>query len=108
MAHRAVSLQTRVLLFSVRFEVMLGGVLGVLRGVKMVSVSQMGVVSGGFVVAVEVMLGGFVVMACSVLVMLRCLGVMVGCLAGHWQTPFDSHWVREFDPQRIIGDGAHG
>lgn len=67
------------LLFSVRFEVMLGGVLGVLRGVKMVGVGQVGVMRGGFVVAVGVMLGGCMVMACSVLVMLRCLGVMVRC-----------------------------
>jgi hypothetical protein len=72
----------------VRFEVVFGGVLGVLRGVKMVSVGQMGVVRGGFMVAVGVMLSGFMVMARSVLVMLRCLGVMLGCLAGHGEAPF--------------------
>jgi hypothetical protein len=92
----------------VRFKVVLGRVLAVLRGVKMVSVGKVSVVRGGFVVAVGVMPRSFVVMACSVLVMLRCLGVMMGCLAGHGEAPFDSRWVRVFDPQRIIGERAHG
>lgn len=91
-----------------RLEVVFGGVLGVLRGVKMVGVGKVSVVGGGFVVAVGVMLGGFMVMACSVLVMLRCLSVMMGCLAGHGEAPFSSRWVGLFDPQRIIGDAAHG
>ncbi len=97
-----------MLLFPVRFEVVFGGVFGVLGGVNMVSVSQMGVVCGGFVVAVGVVPGGFMVMACSVLVMLRCLGVMLGCLAGHGEAPFGSHWVGEFDPKGIIRDCSHG
>ena len=91
-----------------RFEVVLGGVLGVLRGVKVVSMGKVGVVCGGFVVAVGVILSGFVVMACSVFVMLRCVGVVLGCLTGHGLAPFATRWVREFDPQRIIGDGSHG
>ncbi len=62
---------------------MLSGVLGVLRSVEVVRVRHMGVVRGCFVVAIEMLLGGFVVMACSVLVVLRCLGVMMGCLTGH-------------------------
>lgn len=77
-----------MLLFAVRFEVVFGSVLGVLRGVKMVSMGNVGVVCGGFVVAVGVMPSGFVVMACSVLVMLRCLGVILGCLTGHGLAPF--------------------
>jgi hypothetical protein len=68
---------------AVRFHVVLGGLFGVLLGVDVVSVRQVGVVSGGFVVAVLVMLGGFVVMARSVLVVLRCLLVMLGCFVGH-------------------------
>jgi hypothetical protein len=60
-----------------------GSVLGVFCGVKMVCVRYVCVVSGCGVVAVEVLLGGFAVMACSVFVMIRCLGVMMGCLAGH-------------------------
>jgi len=87
---------------------MFGGVLGVLRGVKIVGEGKVGVVRSGFVVAVGVMPGGFMVMACSVLVMFRCLGVMMGCLAGHGQTPFALHLVGAFDPQRIIGDSAQG
>jgi hypothetical protein len=58
----------------------LGGVLSVLHGVKMVGVGHMSMVSGCFVIAFIVMPGGFVVMARSVLVMFRCLGVMLGCL----------------------------
>jgi hypothetical protein len=92
----------------VRFEVVFGGVLVVLRGVKMMSMGKVSMVRGGFVVAFCVMPGGFVVVACSVLVMLRCLGVMMGCLAGHGEVPFGSRWVELSDPQRIIGDGAHG
>jgi hypothetical protein len=38
-----------------------------------------GVVRGRFVVAFQMMLCGFVVMARSVLVMFRCLGVVVCC-----------------------------
>jgi len=87
----AAQLRENRLFFSVGFEVVLGGVLGMLRGVKLVSVGQMRVVSGCFVVAVEMMPGGFVVVARSVLVVLRCLGMMMGCLAGHGQAPFTSH-----------------
>jgi hypothetical protein len=64
-------------------DVVLGGVLGVLSGVGMVAMRQVGVVGGGFMVAIEVLLGGFVVVARSVLVMLRCLSVMVRCFVGH-------------------------
>jgi hypothetical protein len=67
----------------VRFQMMPGSVLGVVCGVEMVRVRHMGVVCGCCVVAVEMLLGGFAVMACSVFVMIRCLGVMMGCLAGH-------------------------
>ncbi len=84
---------------------MLGGMLVMLRGVKMVSVGQVGVMRGGFVIAVEVMLGGFMVVACSVLVMLRCLGVVMGCLTGHRQAPFALGWgIR---PAEIIEDHAY-
>jgi hypothetical protein len=64
-------------------EMMLRGVFRVLRRVKVMGVSQVRMVSSRLVVPVKVVLGGFVVVACSVLMMLRCLGVMVGCLAGH-------------------------
>ncbi|HUD53913.1 MAG TPA: hypothetical protein VMR02_01710 [Terracidiphilus sp.] len=65
--------------FAVSFNVMLGGMLGVFGGVDGVTMSQVSMVGGRFVVAFLMMRGGFGVMARSVLVMLRCLGVMVGC-----------------------------
>jgi hypothetical protein len=67
------------LLISVGGEVVLGGVLCMFRGMDLVAVREVGVVRGDFVIAIEVLLSGFVVVACSVLVMLRCLGVMMGC-----------------------------
>jgi alanine dehydrogenase len=65
--------------FAVSLNVMLGGMLGVFGGVDGVTMSQVSVVGGGFVVAVQMLLCGFVVMARSVLVVFRCLGVMVCC-----------------------------
>lgn len=63
----------------VRFNVMLGRMFGMFSRMDLVTVGQMRMVCGRFVIPIQVMLGGFVVMACSVLVMLRCLGVMTGC-----------------------------
>jgi len=56
------------------------GMFAVLDGVEVVSLCQMGVMGCCFVVAFVVMAGGFVVVARSVLVMFRCLGMMMGCL----------------------------
>jgi hypothetical protein len=67
------------LLVAVRLNVVLGSVLGMLGGMGVMAMSQMCVVGSGFVVAVQVMLGGFVVMARSVLMMFCRLGVMMGC-----------------------------
>ncbi len=58
---------------------MLGSVLGVFRGMNVVAVSQVRVVGGCLVVAVKMVSGGFVVVARSVLMMFRCLGVMMCC-----------------------------
>jgi hypothetical protein len=71
------------LLFAVGFDVVLGCVLGVLCRVRVMAVGQVRVVRGGFMVAAGVMLGGFVVVTGSVLVMIRCLGVMMSGLLGH-------------------------
>ena len=68
---------------AVRFHMVLGGFFRVIFGLNVMAVRQMGMVSGGFVVAVLVMLGGFLVMACSVLVVLRRLCVVLGCFVGH-------------------------
>lgn len=65
------------------FDVVLGGVLGMLGGVGVMAVSQMSVVRGGLVIAFGVMLRGFMVVTRSVLVVLRCLGVVLGCFVGH-------------------------
>lgn len=71
------------LLFAVSFDVMLGSVLRVFGGVHVMAVGQMRVVGCGFVIALGVMPGGFMVMARSVLVVFRCLGVMLSCFVRH-------------------------
>jgi hypothetical protein len=68
--------------------------LGVLSGVKMVTMRQMRVVGGLLVVARFVMGCGFLVVARSVLVMFRCLLVMMGCFLRHSQFPFA--WGMDF------------
>jgi hypothetical protein len=65
--------------FAVSLNVMLGGFLGMFGGVNGVAVGQLGVVGGRFVIATLMMLCGFVVVARSVLVVFRCLGVMMCC-----------------------------
>ena len=68
---------------TVRFHVLLGGFFGVILGLNVVAVREVGMVGGGFVVAVFMLLGGFMVMARSVLVVPRCLLVMLHCFVGH-------------------------
>jgi hypothetical protein len=58
-------------------------VLRVLGGMNKVPVCQVRVVGGFLMVASVVMLGCFVVVACSVLKMLGCLLVMMGCFLRH-------------------------
>jgi hypothetical protein len=65
--------------FAVGFNVVPGGMFGVLGSLNMVAMREVSVMGGRFVVAILVMLRGFVVMARSVLVMFRCQGVMVRC-----------------------------
>ncbi len=68
---------------AVRFDVVLGGFFCVLGGLDMVAVCQVGMVGGGFVIAAFMVLGGFAVVARSVVVVLRCLLVMLNCFVGH-------------------------
>ena len=75
--------RTTGLLFPVRFDVMFGRLLGVLGGLNRVSMGDVGVVGGCFMVAFGVVLGGFAVVARSVLVMFRCLGMMLSCFLRH-------------------------
>jgi hypothetical protein len=72
-----------MLLFAVRFNVVFGCMLGVLCRVGVVSVGQVRVVRRGFVVAIKMMLGGFAVVACSVLVVVRRVRVVMRCFVGH-------------------------
>jgi hypothetical protein len=58
---------------------MLGCVFRVLGSMDMVAVSEMGVMRGGFMVAIGVMTGSLAVVARSVLVMIRCLVMMMRC-----------------------------
>jgi hypothetical protein len=64
-------------------DVVLGGVLCVLDGMDGVAVSQVGMVSSRFGIRIQMMLGGFAVVARSVLVMFRCLGMVMCCFVGH-------------------------
>jgi hypothetical protein len=94
------------LFVAVRLDVVLGRMLGVLDGVYMVSMRRMRVVGGGFVIALGVMLCGFVVVARGVLVVLRCLLVMIGCFLRHGESPFAcSDFVLQ---ARIIGRRRKG
>ncbi len=68
-----------LLLFVVRCQVILGRMLGMFLGMHLMAVRQMRVVGSFFVVVILMMLGGFVVMARSVLMVFRCLLVMMGC-----------------------------
>ena len=68
-----------VLLLAVRLNVLLRRVLCVFGSMDVVAVRQVRMVSGCLVITGFVMLGGFVVVARSVLVVLRCLLVMIGC-----------------------------
>jgi hypothetical protein len=68
-------------------NVVLRRVFRVLAGMDAVSVGQVRVVCGLFVVPRFVLRGGFVVVARSVLMVLRCLFVMMGCYLRHVQPP---------------------
>src|ERR1019366_8100489 len=63
--------------------VRLGGFVGEMRGVEMVSVGGVRVMRGFFVRTGVVMFRGFLVMACRMFVMLRRFPMMLGCLLGH-------------------------
>lgn len=67
------------------FHVVLCGVFGVLDSLHMVTVGEMSVMSRSLGVAFVVMPCGFSVVACSVLVVLRCLAVMMRSFVRHRQ-----------------------
>jgi hypothetical protein len=68
---------------SVRFDVVLGSVFCMLLGMGLVTMGEVGMVGGRFMISVKVIFGGFAVMARSVFVVFRCLGVMPSCFMRH-------------------------
>jgi uncharacterized membrane protein YidH (DUF202 family) len=70
-------LRVRRLRFAVVFGVGLGRFRSVVRSVLMMTVSKMSMVGSRFVLAIFVVLGGFLVVACCVFVMLCCLLMMI-------------------------------
>lgn len=64
---------------AVRLNVVLGCLLGVLSGVNVVTMGEVRVMRGSFMIPIGMMAGGFAVVARSVLVVLRCLVVMMRC-----------------------------
>jgi hypothetical protein len=83
-------------------NVVLGCVPRVLGGMKMVSVREMGVVRGLLMVAGLVVSGGFAVVACSVFVVFRCIGVVMGCFVRHGFPP--GRLQSGFYPQRELSE----
>jgi hypothetical protein len=83
------------LLGAVRLDVMLGGFLGVMRRVHVVTLRQVGMVRCRLVIAVLVMLGSFPVMVGRMFMVLGGLGVMMRSFLRHDVISFrlkDSKW----------------
>jgi hypothetical protein len=82
-----------------RFAGMMSGMLGVtLRGVRMVSC--------GFVIAGLMLLSGFTMMTCCVLVMLCCLIVVVRCFLRHIESPWiANNWASRPEARVHAGSG---
>jgi hypothetical protein len=72
-----------------------------------VAMCQVRVVSRFCVVTLRVMLGGFMVMARSVFMMLGCLRVVMSCFVRHVQPP-DGLKTGVFEPRRIIESSLEG
>ena len=90
-----------------RLNVLLRRVLRVFGGVDRVTVREMRVVGGLLVIAFGVRRGGFVMVARSVFVMLRCLGVMLGCFVRHVKPP-DCLKTGLLQPRGIIVSPRYG
>jgi hypothetical protein len=72
-----------VLLLAVRLNVVFHSLLRMLGGMNVVAMRQVRVVSGLGVVTVGVVLGGLMVMARSVFMVLGCLRVVMSCFVRH-------------------------
>ena len=77
------SADLRKLLFPVGLDVVLGSFGGVVGRVSVVSLGYMSVVGGGFMIARFMMFGSFFVVGGGMLMMLGCLGMMMGCFLRH-------------------------
>ena len=64
---------------AMRLDVMLGSLLSMIVGVDVMSMGEMRVMRGRFMVSVGVMACGFAVVARGLLVVVRCLIVMMRC-----------------------------
>jgi hypothetical protein len=73
---------------AVVFYVCLGRFSAVVRCVVQMPLRAVGVMSGCFVGAQLMVLGGFAMMPCGVFVMLGCLVMMLSCLLGHRCSPY--------------------
>jgi len=91
----------------VRFNVVFGRVFRVLGCMNVVTVRHMSMVGGLLVVPLGVRRGGCMMVARSVFVMFRCLGVMLGCFVRHVKPP-DCLKNRLLQPRRIIVSPHHG
>jgi len=91
----------------VRLNVVLRRVLRVLGGVHVVAERQVCMVGGLFVVTLGVCLGGCMMVARSVFVMFRCLGVMLGCFVRHVKPP-DCLKTGLLQPRGIIVSPLYG
>jgi len=67
-------------LLSVGFDVVAGGLFGVLGGVRLVAIGEVGVMSGGLMVAGFMLLCGFRVMVGGHTMMMGGLTMMIRCL----------------------------
>jgi hypothetical protein len=87
--------------FSVLFGVMLGGFATVVGRVRRMAVSGVGVMRGFLVVAVIVMLGGFAMMVCRVLVVFRGAPMMLSAFVGFHNGLPVQKWLRPESLARV-------
>lgn len=69
--------------FAVVFGVKFGCFGGVMTGVMMMAIGDVGMMSGEMMIPRFMMARGFAMMACGVLVVFGCFAMMLGCLLGH-------------------------
>jgi hypothetical protein len=89
------------MIVGVMFRMMLGRLLGMVRGLQVMTLRQVSVMAGAFVLTGLVMIGSLMMVIRGLLVMLRCFAVVFRALMlGHWFSPclFGPtiyHWGRD-------------